>query len=726
MKRLPSTFLFFLFSIFIFSYAESNAQFVIDENFSGETFPPAGWTIGPALDLDGFPVISRLTPSAYGIGTGSAFTYFYNWDTGSDSLTTPGFTATGLGDTLYFDHAYRTYTGGEVDSLVIYISNNGGATYTIFQQLPGGPTVGTGMVTAAPSSGNFVAPTAGQWASKKYGLPLGTNRVRFHVTTAYGNNLFLDNIRIGKTPSIDLAVLSNNTLPVQFAKGTSYTGMSTIINNGLAPASFTVTRTITPGGYINTKSIVGLLGGSDTNVVFDPFNFLSNTAYTVKDSISLIGDTNPLNDTLSSSTTLRTAKTIALLRVHQVSVDSLWAQLTRLGYGNQIDTISSLMPLTPWSTVIVPFASGSFWSAAFRDLMQDYLATAPVPGGGEFKRSLLIFGNDIGYNADPNSGGYSENAADSVFYRGYLRAEYLADNWLTSIPSAEGKFQGFAPNFSPSLMDSVGDPYPDMVSPINGGSAAFVPLTTTTGDTACAIAYSTSTYNVFYGSNVYSNYYSDASPLDAPIDVLGAINSFLDANGGVLPVELASFTATVSQRNVNLSWTTSGESNNSGFDIERRSVQEGNWSKVGFVTGSGTTSEAKTYSFSDIGVASGKYNYRLKQTDYNGNFEYFNLSSEIIVGVPNKFDLSQNYPNPFNPVTKINYDLPVDGKVMLKVYDVTGREIAQLINEIQPAGYYTVSFNASNFASGVYFYKLFTAGDNGQQFVMTKKMMLVK
>jgi photosystem II stability/assembly factor-like uncharacterized protein len=195
---------------------------------------------------------------------------------------------------------------------------------------------------------------------------------------------------------------------------------------------------------------------------------------------------------------------------------------------------------------------------------------------------------------------------------------------------------------------------------------------------------------------------------------------------GPLPVELASFTSIISQRNVTLNWTTSSEENNSGFDIERRITANENWSKVGFVQGNGNSSEPKNYSFNDNNLNAGTYKYRIKQIDYNGNFKYYNLKNEIVIGVPEKFDLSQNYPNPFNPATKINYDLPLDGKILLKVYDITGREVAQLVNEIQTAGYYTVAFNASSFASGVYFYRLFANGNNGQQYQMTKKMMLIK
>jgi hypothetical protein len=199
-------------------------------------------------------------------------------------------------------------------------------------------------------------------------------------------------------------------------------------------------------------------------------------------------------------------------------------------------------------------------------------------------------------------------------------------------------------------------------------------------------------------------------------------NNMLDVP---LPVELASFNATVDRRDVHLNWMTVSEMNNSGFNVERKSEESESWNDLGFVNGNGTTNEAKNYSFTDRGLNSGAYSYRLKQVDYNGNFEYFNLSNEVNIGVPDKYDLSQNYPNPFNPTTKINFDLPFDSKVTMKIFDITGREIKTLVNEVHEAGYYTVTFDAGSIASGVYFYRIIAEG-NSQQYVMTKKMVVIK
>lgn len=89
--------------------------------------------------------------------------------------------------------------------------------------------------------------------------------------------------------------------------------------------------------------------------------------------------------------------------------------------------------------------------------------------------------------------------------------------------------------------------------------------------------------------------------------------------------------------------------------------------------------------------------------------------------LPMVYALYQNYPNPFNPSTTIKYQLPVQTHVVLKLYDVLGREVATLVNEQQDAGYKTIQWNAAGLASGVYLYKLVA-----RDFVETKKLLLLK
>ncbi len=108
-----------------------------------------------------------------------------------------------------------------------------------------------------------------------------------------------------------------------------------------------------------------------------------------------------------------------------------------------------------------------------------------------------------------------------------------------------------------------------------------------------------------------------------------------------LPVILSSLSSSVINRNVRIDWTTSTETNNSGFEVERAEVRSQNieFRKIGFINGHGTSNTPTNYSYEDKNLQSGKYKYRLKQIDHNGNYEYFELNGEVEIGVPNKFDL---------------------------------------------------------------------------------------
>jgi hypothetical protein len=191
----------------------------------------------------------------------------------------------------------------------------------------------------------------------------------------------------------------------------------------------------------------------------------------------------------------------------------------------------------------------------------------------------------------------------------------------------------------------------------------------------------------------------------------------------VVPVELITFSSSVIDDNVTLTWMTATETNNSGFQIERCERLEARseeWKSIGFVNGNGTTTETKSYFYKDENLSAGKYQYRLKQIDFDGTFEYSN-TIEVEITPPAKFSLEQNYPNPFNPTTRISWQSPVSGWQPLKVFDVLGNEVAILVNEYKPAGKYEVEFNASKLSSGVYYYQLKTG-----EFSQTKKMTYLK
>jgi len=188
-----------------------------------------------------------------------------------------------------------------------------------------------------------------------------------------------------------------------------------------------------------------------------------------------------------------------------------------------------------------------------------------------------------------------------------------------------------------------------------------------------------------------------------------------------LPVELLSFNFSIKDRNVILKWITTSEENNSGFDIERTTIPEEKWGKIGFIFGKGTTKNLTYYEFTDKNLNPGKYKYRLKQIDYNGNYRFYLLNDIVEIHLPQKLELAQNYPNPFNNNTIISIVCPIEEHIKLKVYDITGRELQTLNDGILKPGTYQFNVNGSNLTSGIYFYIL-TAGETR----IIKKMVLIK
>ena len=111
-------------------------------------------------------------------------------------------------------------------------------------------------------------------------------------------------------------------------------------------------------------------------------------------------------------------------------------------------------------------------------------------------------------------------------------------------------------------------------------------------------------------------------------------------------------------------------------------------------------------------------------SNYSGVYAYSDVVQVDVA--PVNFTLEQNYPNPFNPSTKITFNLAVDSKVSLKVFDVLGQEVTKLITTNMTAGVHEVIFNASFLNSGVYFYQLEATASDGTNFTSVKKMILTK
>jgi hypothetical protein len=248
------------------------------------------------------------------------------------------------------------------------------------------------------------------------------------------------------------------------------------------------------------------------------------------------------------------------------------------------------------------------------------------------------------------------------------------------------------------------------------------------------------------GGNTWTNEGGTVNTTENTVELSG-IDGFslwtLAENSNPLPVELTYFEGTATEDDVLLEWQTATEVNNYGFDVERRSSSLIEWDKIGFVQGHGTTNSPKNYEFTDSELPNSEsVDYRLKQIDNDGKFTYSKVITVDLSTITNikdevvyEFALEQNYPNPFNPTTTINFTVPTpphpspykgegtrEGLVLLRVYDILGREVATLVNQKLKPGNYEVQFNASSLSSGMYFYRI----DIGNRLTSVKKMILIK
>lgn len=233
---------------------------------------------------------------------------------------------------------------------------------------------------------------------------------------------------------------------------------------------------------------------------------------------------------------------------------------------------------------------------------------------------------------------------------------------------------------------------------------------------------------VDYDGNFYgTGYFRLAADFgDSTLTSAGLDDMFLTKITPVIvPVELVSFTISVNNNNiVSLNWKTATELNNSGFEIQR-SIDGVTYNRIGFVNGSGTTTQANSYSFIDNSPSNSKNYYRLKQIDFDGTFEYSQIV-EVGIGIPATYQVSKNYPNPFNPTTNVKIDLPVESNVSYKLYNSIGETVKIFDSKEYAAGTHVLQIDGSNLSSGVYYFSIRLNGKDGTSNVKTSKMILLK
>jgi hypothetical protein len=369
-------------------------------------------------------------------------------------------------------------------------------------------------------------------------------------------------------------------------------------------------------------------------------------------------------------------------------------------------------------------------------------STADVVMNGEMISDR--FGYSVSSAGDVNGDGFSDviigsinndaggmDAGRAYIYFGATNMDNTAD-WISTGEASEDQFG--------SSVASVGDINEDGFSDVivgatfndAGGSnagRAYVYFGAANMDSTADWIFTGEADGDFFGLSVSTP--GDANGdgisdilIGAPYNDFGGVNAgkaYLYLSSPTIPVELTSFSATYNDKTeIALYWGTATEVNNQGFSVER-SINYNEWQNIVFIEGNGNSTTPNQYSYIDKDLSSGvtKFLYRLKQIDYDGSFEYSDIVEVEVT--PKQYELSQNYPNPFNPSTSIEFSVPEESFVELKVFDILGNEVVTLASDNYSVGTYKILFKADDLPSGIYIARL-SAGN----FIQTKKMLLLK
>jgi|GEM_PF-806460 len=334
--------------------------------------------------------------------------------------------------------------------------------------------------------------------------------------------------------------------------------------------------------------------------------------------------------------------------------------------------------------------------------------------------------NDIGYFLKTTDGGANWSTPVQVSYSGrYLNSVYFIS---TSI--------GFAAGYGGVIYKTTDGGATWNTPAVNPSTEELNDIQFYDNNNGYIVGYNGEFLHTTDGGNNWAKLETNLTQNLMAVSIAGdelwtcGESSVILKNSPSLPLtaELSSFAANICGSHVILTWQTATEVNNYGFQVERQKEKgESEWEVVGFVEGHGNSNSPKDYTFTDnLLNLSLNLTYRLKQLDFDGNYEYSDVVEVELAEIVKEYKLEQNYPNPFNPSTTIKYSIPNNVKsemsnVKLVVYDILGNEVATLVNERQKSGNYEVKFNASNLASGIYLYKL-----QSGSFVQTRKLMLLK
>lgn len=717
----------------------STSTQTLNEGFEDVTFPPAGWH---AKNFLGTKEWVRTTTQAH---TGSASAFMdYESTGGEDWLITSQFPIV-TGDSLVFWLRPR-FTGWVPDSLIVKVSTTDTAIASFTNTIL---SIDVSVLTA----------TWYRYAASLNSFAGQNIYIAFKHMNVDGCGIYLDDVAIGEPVLVDQVFITGDGFnifsttdmgttwnPVDFLDpaqiwtssyySTDFMAEDNFVTTGYRGLINEVTPTPPEAGTVHTTYLKGgisfdvwvqgvtgrviSVGAATTSTSFDQGMYSTDGGETW--AISTILDT--IDRDFNKLSMVDTVTGYAAREDHYVSKTTdggaTWFPVTRAAVlTSDLETCSFVDENngyvfgasglgykttdggTTWTTLTTTI-TGTIWGSHFVDAQNGYIVAA----SGNARKTTD--GGTTFTSMTPNVGTTT------------IRSIYMVNSSVGYLSCSSGKVRKTVDagvtwdtvdvgNTSPTLYEIE---FANELSGITVGSSG---RTFYTNDGGATWNYENTGMGTVYGLGL------DHTSQDTSAAYVCGFSCYIMRNSHVVvPVELASLTASVNGNNVTINWTTATELNNFGFQVDRR-VEGQSWAKVGFVNGHGTTTEPQTYTFTDAGLASGIYNYRIKQTDYDGSYKYYNLEYAVEVGVPVDFSLSQNYPNPFNPTTKITYSVPVDGFVSISIFNILGEKVSTLVNTNVKAGNYELTFDASGIASGMYLYRM-ESGD----FISVKKMMILK
>lgn len=698
------------------------------QDFEMSTFPPKGWSLAGAYTL-----WSRsIACSGYGTGTASVKANFYSAAVGqSQDLITIDLYPASAGDSLKFDHAYATYStmaGGEVDSLRISTSINGGSNWTVLVNIPGGTK---GDLNTGGSTESVFIPTASQWATKVYILPAGTNKVKFTALSQNGNNLYLDNIRISYPNLLHNVGVASVNAPIGLIPPTiAVAPKATIKNDGTSTESFnTICKINISGGaevYSQSVAVTNMAPSSSQELTFSNFtpdsgDYYNITAYTV-----LGGDLFQRNDTAinysyswySTNRVLAEFNTCTSCSPCVLANDSL-----NVVYGALKDSMTCIRTHLWWPTNNDPYYLGRGADTMENRARRAYYGFNTVPymviGGKYFPaypyneyRTRILSERKVPRPLTITLGGWYSTSGDS----GVVTAVIKATGGFPSASKATLTLRYAITEDSSFYTGTNGDPehfqvLRDMI-PTNTG----VPITINKGQTLA----DSQKFKIYTGGVIpytwtekncqFVVYVQD----DATKEVLQSATAKVLAITP-LGVEFSEFTALAGNGAITLNWRTASETDNCLWLVERSILPNSGFVRLAEIEAANSPN-GHDYSYSDNSIDPfTDYYYRLGAMDIKGKVTW---NGPVLVTsqgrVIAEFQLAPGHPNPCRNQATFEYALPMPGEVSANIYDICGRLVAILPQGLRNAGVQQAVWDlrdnaGKSVANGVYLFRM-TAG----------------